>query len=253
MERVIGPIASKVDQLHENDGTLVGHLNDIHSVVVDISGQTPHISPIHDFGSRPPSSFQLDMSPRVSPGPEVFRARDYLPPRQSSRRSPPPPLSPSESVTVVSTSPPTTIMSTSPPTAARKRISEFSVGPGSRYSSSYAGSDAGDSSGWPSPIPKRNSYLSRQSSKRETRLPKTPEMREPNSRPDSTVLPPLPPPAIDIDPDTGFEKAMSISKLSLHPPVQPEIVKLHRSSTTASQKSMFEKQAFRNAAILCDV
>lgn len=220
---------------------------------MDIVGQTPQLPPARDIDSRSPSSMQLNMSPQISPTPEAFRARDYFPPRQSSKRSPPPPSSPQESVTVVPSSPTATMMSTSPPTTTRKRISEFSVGPGSRYSSSYAGSDAGNSSGWPSPAPNRNSYISHRSSKRDSRLPKTPEMREPGSRPDSTVLPPLPPPAIDYDHDTGFEKAMSISKLSLHPPVQPEIVKLHRSSTTASQKSMFEKQAFRNAAILCDV
>ncbi|KAF2114864.1 hypothetical protein BDV96DRAFT_86702 [Lophiotrema nucula] len=253
LESVVGPVARKIDHLHDNNGTLVEHLDDIHSVVADIARQTSQFSPTRDINSRPPSSIQYNMSPQTSPGPEAFRARDYFPPRQSSKRSPPPPSSPSESVTVVPTSPTASVMSTSPSTTARKRISEFSVGPGSRYSNSYAGSDPGNSSGWPSPSPNRNSHLSRHSSKRESRLPRTPEMREPDSRPDSTVLPALPPPAMDIEHETGFEKAMSISKLSLHPPVQPEIVKLHRSSTTASQKSMFEKQAFRNAAILCDV
>jgi hypothetical protein len=43
------------------------------------------------------------------------------------------------------------------------------------------------------------------------------------------------------------------STLSPFPTRQDSITKLHRSSTTASQKSAFEKDAFRNSAVLCDV
>ncbi|KAI4945703.1 hypothetical protein J4E91_007614 [Alternaria rosae] len=46
---------------------------------------------------------------------------------------------------------------------------------------------------------------------------------------------------------------ISHAKLSPYPSSQPEIMKLHRSSTTTSQKAAFEKEAFRNSAILCDV
>lgn len=45
----------------------------------------------------------------------------------------------------------------------------------------------------------------------------------------------------------------SHTRLSPYPSTQPEIVKLHRSSTTASQKAVFEKEAFRNSAVLCDM
>jgi hypothetical protein len=48
-------------------------------------------------------------------------------------------------------------------------------------------------------------------------------------------------------------RGKSKSALSLFPARQDSITKLHRSSTTASQKAVFEKDAFRNSAVLCDV
>ncbi|KAF2715340.1 hypothetical protein K504DRAFT_457515 [Pleomassaria siparia CBS 279.74] len=71
-------------------------------------------------------------------------------------------------------------------------------------------------------------------------------------RPDSAVLSPLPLPSTQILHGPEDPTAM-ITKLSLNPPTQPEFDKLHRSSTTMTQKEFFEKQAFRNSAILCDV
>ncbi|KAF1933604.1 uncharacterized protein M421DRAFT_88780 [Didymella exigua CBS 183.55] len=48
-------------------------------------------------------------------------------------------------------------------------------------------------------------------------------------------------------------RVRSTSRLSPFPARQRSITKLHRSGTTASQEAAFEKDAFRNAAVLCDV
>lgn len=249
-------MAEKIDNIHQRPGSLGQQLAEVHRVVVEIAGQTTQIPAMENPTSRPPSSLKLDMSQQTSPHGESFSPREFFPPLQSSKtilaaRSPP------LTVTEGPSSPrPASPASTSPASTARKRISDFNVeGSTIRYSGSYASSDTGISSEWHSPtITSRNSYLSRQpsTSKRESKLPMTPELPEPRSRPDSTALPSLPPPAIEL-PEDRIEKAISISKLSLHPPTEPEITKLHRSSTTSSQKDLFEKQAFRNSAILCDV
>lgn len=71
----------------------------------------------------------------------------------------------------------------------------------------------------------------------------------------------LPPPAMTLPPlpdaEAGASDAVSLmSGLSLGHQSQSansEIKQLHRSSMTLVQKEQFEKVAFRNAAILCDV
>lgn len=209
--------------------------------------------------SRPPSSLTLNNPQSTGPIPESFSARECFLPQQSSRSIPLPSPSIDMSVTAVPSSPTATATSLSPTTSptmspnSRKRISEFSFGgTTNRYSGSYASSDVGGgNSGWPGPTPNRNSYLGRSLSQRQNHLLGTPE--EPRSRPDSTVLPPLPPPAMDIPPDPEIDRVMPMAKLTVHPPAQSETAKFHRSSASASQRSSFEKQAFRNSAILCDV
>jgi hypothetical protein len=59
----------------------------------------------------------------------------------------------------------------------------------------------------------------------------------------------LPPPAWD-------EETASLNKtqpLSLIPTIQPEAIKLSRSTSTISQKDAFERHLFQNSAILCDL
>jgi hypothetical protein len=258
-------MAEQVDSIHLRPGRLGEQLEEVQRIVQDIAGRAPQIIAIQDLSSSsPPSSLYLDSSRQTSPTPESFTAREYFPPRQSSKprpiqsrlpRSPVPLHSPDMSVTQLPSSPATTAFtSASPTSSAKKHISEFSFGGSpNRYSNSYAASDAGTSNEWPSPAPNRYSNLGRQLSNREPPLSRTPETRERGSRPDSAILPALPPPAMDLPPDPDADTITAISKLTLNPPTQPEIVRLHRSSTTASQKDIFEKQAFRNSAILCDV
>jgi hypothetical protein len=58
---------------------------------------------------------------------------------------------------------------------------------------------------------------------------------------------------MDLAHHDGNQPALSMSNLSLNNRTLSDIKSLHRSSTTISQKDLFEKQAFRNSAILCDV
>ncbi|XPS99103.1 hypothetical protein M3J09_008285 [Ascochyta lentis] len=141
---------------------------------------------------------------------------------------------------------------TTPPTPPRKRVSEFSFGGSSARdsTSSYASSI---SSG-----PSRNSLNSRHALvavSESPPLPKTPELGEPmQAKTNSSSL--LPPPALRPSSTHSAQTAdrkQSSSTLSPFPARKDSITKLHRSSTTASQKSTFEKEAFRNSAVLCDV
>jgi hypothetical protein len=129
----------------------------------------------------------------------------------------------------------------------RESVSEPSLRNSSvRYSnSSYASSDAGQSSaGWQSPQSVvKQSRLSRQQSILTKKTPASPEIREQNQRPNSRHSTILPSPAIGSE--GSYELARTLS--------QAEIERLYRSSTTASQRQTFEKEAFRNSAILCDV
>jgi hypothetical protein len=250
-------MAAPMEHVHDKSGRLSQQIEDIHRIIIDIAGHTPpppQLSSSQSMDSRPPSSLYLDLTRKMSPKPESYSVQQYFPPRQSSNTYQPPMSSPT--LTAVSSSPTETAtitsVASSPTIAPRKRISEFSYGgTTNRYSSSYASSDAGTSNGWPSPNPNRTSHLSRSSSKRESHTPRSPGY-QPDARPESTVLPGLPPPAIEDDEDR-IDRIAPIARLSLNPPTQPEYVKLHRSATTSSQEKMFEKEAFRNAAILCDV
>lgn len=201
---------------------------------------------------------QLTQTFRASP--DRYAATDFFPPRQSSKFDRPqsPPASHGSPELFAPSSPP---KSTQPsPQANRKRISEFSVGGhGSRYSGSIGSSD-GESS-HDSKTPLRYAYLSRQPSTKAHSLARSVADREVRSRPDSGVLSPmLPPPAMTLPPlpdtDASAETASLMSGLSLGQQSQSaraEIKQLHRSSMTLVQKEQFEKVAFRNAAILCDV
>jgi hypothetical protein len=144
--------------------------------------------------------------------------------------------------------------------SSTKRISGFSFGGAqSQYASSYAGSDAGSSNGYTSPKGSRSPMADRRPSKRgEPSLMRTPEMPEMSEHPDiynskRWSLEKLPQPAMDIPTDPVSEPASQLQKLSITPLVPSNPVMLHRSATSSSQRNDFEKAAFKNSAILCDV
>lgn len=139
----------------------------------------------------------------------------------------------------------------SPPTSCRKCVSELNFGGSSARdsTSSYASSTSSE--------PSRDSLNSRHTSSvsKTLPLPRTPELSEP-VQPRRGSLSLLPPPAIQSPSSHlahNMERARSNSTLSPFPAQQDSIMKLHRSSTTASQKATFEKEAFRNSAVLCDL
>lgn len=155
------------------------------------------------------------------------------------------------------TSPNHTRLTSRASSPTRKRISEFSFSNSSlRYSSSSYASSTVSSGGWSNPGTPRDSFINRNplvSTKKPSTLPRTPELREPSWSSGSDRHPLLPPPALGHISPTQLERATSQSILSPYPSTQSDLLKLHRSSTTSSQRSAFEKEAFRNSAILCDV
>ncbi|KAH9860068.1 hypothetical protein IAQ61_011852 [Plenodomus lingam] len=145
---------------------------------------------------------------------------------------------------------------------SRKRVSEFSFSAASlRYSSSsYASSDVGvNAVGWSSPSTPKDTFDSHHvpiSSKRPTPLPRTSEVQEPGQPIEDRPWSILPPPALGLSAPHEWERHIwngSRSGPRVCPSPRVNVMQLHRSSTTTSQKTAFEKEAFRNSAILCDV
>ncbi|KAF1974575.1 hypothetical protein BU23DRAFT_504997 [Bimuria novae-zelandiae CBS 107.79] len=269
LESVVNPIAEQVDSIQHRTRTLSQQLDEANRIVKDIASRS-HL---------PPTPNTMAGSPEATPGnslqplqssktpPEHYSAAEFFPKRQNSTRSirpqSPPPTYGSPEMSAPSSPPRSTLSS---PQVARKRIPEFSVGgPGSRYSAVSTASSDGDSS-HDSKAPLRYAYLSRHPSTKGPSLAKSVAEREARYKPDSGVFSPmLPPPTMSLPPlpdvDAGAsasDAASLMSGLSLGNHAQSqstesEIKQLHRSSMTLIQKEQFEKAAFRNAAILCDV
>jgi hypothetical protein len=256
LESVVSPMAKRIESVYHVSGNLDAQLEELHHyvqnlVTSDPTEQPPSIpernparSPAYEIGN-PMQNLRMPYPPRGSSlqGPS---SRSSLPRRPTSSEACPlrdptdnTPSSPKHKSLPLTTSPP------------RNRVSEFSFGGSSaRYSSSScASSDAG----WSNAGPSRDSVISRQAliPTKNWPLPDTPELREPGQEPGTNALSLLPPPALSSPPVQEMSKIGST--LSPFPPTQSGITKLHRSSTTASQKSAFEKEAFRNSAVLCDV
>ncbi|KAF2490368.1 hypothetical protein BU16DRAFT_552854 [Lophium mytilinum] len=254
LENTVTPMAEKIDDIHQQTGDLAEKLEDIHSIVRAIAGETPRIRPRQDSengNSRPSSTYHLDyqtsQSQQATPTATSYTPRDLLPQRQSSR------ITPQQTPELVGSELSSSASST-------KRISSFSFGGSqSQYASSYAGSDAGSSNGYTSPMGSRSPIAERRPSKRGEpnlmRTPELPEMTE-HQNTDSTLrwsMEKLPQPALDIPPEPDMEPVSHFQKLSITPLTQSSPLMLHRSSTSASQQNDFEKAAFRNSAVLCDV
>jgi hypothetical protein len=249
-------MARRIQSVYHVSGNLDAQLEELHQhvqnlVTTDPTEQPPSIpernparSPAYEIGN-PMQNLLIPYPPRGS-SLQRESSRSSLPRRPTSSEACPLPES-----TNNAPSPPkhnSFPSATSPP---RHRISEFSFGGSSARcsSSSCASSDAG----WSNAGPSRDSVISRQAliPTKNWPLPDTPELREPGQESEINNVCLLPPPALSSPPDQEMSKIGST--LSPFPTTQSGIKKLHRSSTTASQKSAFEKEAFRNSAILCDV
>jgi hypothetical protein len=268
LESVVVPMADRINCIHEKHGSLDQQLDDVfrmvESLMITTSGpQSPPIparnparSPTVE-ASNPPSSALKSVSPLAIP-PQRQNTKISLPHSPQRSESHNQSTSPRPTISVRAPSSPTETMTTSRASSpTQKRVSEFSFGSSSlRYSSSSYASSTASSGGWSHPGTPRDSFINRQpstSTRKTSPLPQTPEIREPGEDPHEDSLPLLPPPAMGYTMHSELERVTSRSTLNLYPSTQPDLVKLQRSSTTASQKAVFEKEAFRNSAILCDV
>lgn len=194
--------------------------------------------------------------PARSPGTEAsnpINQHASNPPRQQEKTSLP--TSPQRTISPENPAAPTspsslteTISHSIVSSPTRKRVSEFSFGGSSlRYSSSSYASSTASSGGWSSPGTPLISQQYLTNAKIMAHLPATPEGREVRDHMGGVAISVLPPPALGYTSQSDLEQRTSRST------VQADLGKLHRSSTTTSQKAAFEKEAFRNSAVLCDV
>lgn len=268
LQKVVAPMANRIESIYHTDLNLDEQLEEVHRMidqlsVADVQTRSPPIP------ARNPAR-----SPIIeAPNPLGTTPDDWpLPPNSLRQQNPAISLSeiPQSSTSPEPSSPighnfyghnpasPTrsrqVCQSISP---KQKRVSEHSFnGASLRYSSSSYASSTTSSGGWSDNGTLRDSLISRQTSpstKKTSPLPYTPELREPGDRRSDATLSLLPPPALGLSAPYELERPTSRSTLSPYPQVHSEITKLHRSSTTTSQKAAFEKEAFRNSAILCDV
>lgn len=273
LESIISPMAERIDSMFHTTGNMDEQLDEVHRLVRDLTianadAKTPPIPTRNPARSPPLRALSLpspSLTPPSIPESPIRRqnTRISLPRVPQLPKATEQPPFPSPTITIATPKSPTDtqhVSRTSSPT--RKRVSEFSfTGSSVRYSSSsHASSEGASSVGWPpSPGTLKESSLSRQhssSTKKTSPLPRTPEVREHHYHMDDEALSLLPPPAMGLATPYELDRVTSHTsqaKLSPYPSTQPEIMKLHRSSTTASQKAAFEKEAFRNAAILCDM
>ncbi|KAF2012612.1 hypothetical protein BU24DRAFT_352440 [Aaosphaeria arxii CBS 175.79] len=252
LEEVVPPMAEKIQSDLSTTQSLNELLEDLHLTVTESDSLGSM-----DLDSKEPNRRKLDPISFAKLNrnsddlfPQHVLINDYID-LDLGPRGPPPtiPLPKIPIVTMTDASP--TTPTTRPTSPNRKRVSDFSFsGSTVRYSGSSISSDGAASPGWPSPTgTHKGTRVSRSASmKKRSKLPSTPEMGEPLSRPDSTTLSALPPPALDMD-DLRIERATSVSSHG----TQSELKGRHRSSTTATQEALFEKEAFRNSAILCDI
>jgi hypothetical protein len=260
-------MADRVQSIHGANGNLDEQLEEVHQVLerllVSMPTAKPPPVPARNPARSPTVEAPFPLSPNLRPSSPLAtspRKQNTVvslprPPRRS--RTPEQSVSPEPTISIRPPSSPTETMSTSRASSpSQKRASEFSFGGSSyRYSSSSYASSTASSGTYSSSGTPRDSYVSRQpstSNKRKPPLPGTPEVHEPGERKRVDALPLLPPPAMHYTARPGLERVSSQTTLTPYPTTQPDYVKLHRSSTTASQKVAFEKEAFRNSAVLCD-
>ncbi|KAJ4991702.1 hypothetical protein SVAN01_02817 [Stagonosporopsis vannaccii] len=260
LERMVTPMAKRFDSMYDLPGSLEDQLEEVSRFVQEltlvdpVSKATP--TPQRNLARSPATEISDQLSTTSIP---------VSPPESSQRRMNTQVKSPhvkSPSVSALSSASAPTDKDASPtfpsdptvrtPTAPRKHVSELSYGGTSIRDSTSSCASSTSSARSRASSNSRHALISVSKS---IPLPWTPELAE-SIRPCSSSFTLLPPPAMrpssaQSAPDISGGK--SNSTLSPFPAPQDSIAELHRSSTTASQKAAFEKEAFRNSAILCDV
>jgi hypothetical protein len=267
LESVVSSMASRIGSVYQRHNDLDQELEDVHCMVqsprvTNASAQSPPI-PVRNPARSPtieaanplyPNSMSISTL-ATSPRPLDMRTSNPKPPQYSNAPFIPESPSRKPSANIRVSSSPTETMSTSRASSpTQTRNSEFSISVSSfRYSNSSYASSTASSGGWSSPETPLVGHQPSTTGKRNLPLPVTPEAREPDEGSGEHGVPFIPPPALGYAVDSVVERPKPRSTLSQYPAIQSDIVKLHRSSTTASQKATFEKEAFRNSAVLCDV
>jgi hypothetical protein len=262
LESIVSPMAARIDSIYQSHGSLDEQLEEVHhmmqSMILAIpivqSPPIPARNPARSPVTEAPNPLSQSIRSTSSP-PRQRNTKISLPQSPQRPMSPDRPTSPQTTINIQApSSPPETMSASRASSPNQKRVSEFSFGGSSlRYSSSSYASSTASSGGWSSPGTPLISQQSSTNARRTAHLPRTPEDREPSMHSKEGPLSLLPPPAMGYAAHSDLERSTSRSTLSPYPAAQPDLVKLHRSSTTASQKVAFEKEAFRNSAVLCDV
>ncbi|EMD67649.1 hypothetical protein COCSADRAFT_197410 [Bipolaris sorokiniana ND90Pr] len=244
LERVVKPMAERIDSMYTSNSSLDQQLDEVHRVVQDLNimsrdSAAPPVPPKHP--ARTPSTGDGSYQSPMLDHSDLSRS----PPRNHNLKISLPSIPYNPRLSQYSTG----SLTNGPPTPLpiRESVSEASLMDSSlrHSSSSYASSEAGQSStGWQSPQPAAKQLrLSRQQSISTRNGPASPEIRDQTQRPNNRYSTLHSSPI--LGPESPHERGRTLS--------QAEIEKLHRSATTASQRNAFEKEAFRNSAILCDV
>lgn len=247
------PVAEKIDVIHVSTGDLSLRLQEIQHIVITVAGGTPVVPP-GQSSSRPSSGYDVE-----APSPSSLRLQTF--PSRNDSRSFPQPYS----------------------SLPRQEMSFRKQSAQSLESMSYTSSDDGSWRGPSTPsssrspslrgrVPKRNTYdfplvadgqvideypevqefqrmRNLQSAQELQRMTETQVIA---SHP--VYLQPLPPPSLPPPPDPGSDTASVLSQaISLTSTLQSPMNPLTRTATAMSQLSVFERAAFSNSAILCDV
>lgn len=253
-------MAKRFDSMYDLPGSLEDQLEEVSRFVQELTlvkptskappipQRNPARSPTTEV-SDPLSTALIPLSPpAMLPQPADTKE---TPSYTNQRRKPAAPSSSTPTSEEASPSP-TIEPATTPPTTTKKHVSEFSFGGSSTRdsASSYASSTSSARSRGSS-----NSRYALMSVAESLPLSWTPDVSE-AMRPNTSSSTLLPPPAMrPVSAHSAPDISRVNSNLTLSPTAarQDSIAELHRSSTTASQKAAFEKEAFRNSAILCDV
>jgi hypothetical protein len=267
LESVVSSISDRFDSGYQRHGKSNQELEDVPDMMQSlkitnrparsppIPARNPARSPT--IGTTNPLHSNVMLTSTLAPPPTSLGRRISHPKPLKQTISSPVPESPPHKLSAMIQVPssPTETMSTSRASSpSQTRLSDFSIdGYSPRFSGSSYASSTASSGEWSSPGTPLITHQPLTANKRNFPLPRTPEVREPDESSRKYRLSPLPPPALGYAAHSRKERPTSGSTLSQYQATQPDIVRLHRSSTTLSQKAAFEKEAFRNSAVLCDV
>lgn len=265
LESVVPPMADRIDSMFHTEGNLDQQLQEVHRMLQDlmitipieisppVPAKNPARSPIIEVVN--PLNTDVGRNDPLSMSPRQVNTKVSLPKFPQRPKSPNQPTSPRQNISGRAPTSPTETMTPSRATSpSQKRVSDFSFsGSSLRYSSGSYASSTASSGGWSSPGTPLIGFQPSATTMKSSHLPRTPEVWEPTDNPNHDALSLLPPPALGHASHLELDRPTSRSTLSPYPSTQPDVVKLHRSSTTSSQKATFEKEAFRNSAVLCDV